>query len=92
MTEHPFDPASVEQPYRARFEQLVAEFPDCEVWQLHENFGRWLSASLVDRATGVSLSIPVYGQGADRTWAYHDSEIESFRRRLRELATGPAAS
>ena len=82
MHEHLYDPATVEPPYRALFDQLANEFPSHEVWQLHENFGRWLSATLVERATGKALTIPIIRIKTGRTWLFHESEIQTMRANL----------
>ena len=92
MTEHPYNSETLEQPYRSLFEQLVAEFPEYEVWQRHENFGRWLSAALVNKTSGQSLSVPIVHAGTRRTWPYHRSELEMMREMLLSIAAEEQAS
>lgn len=82
MHECLYDPFLVEQPYRAIMEQLATAFPNCDIWQRYENFGRWLSVGLVDRVSGNSLTVPLIGAGARRTWKFHDVELGVLRSRL----------
>ena len=80
MREHPYDPNTIEQPYRSLFDQLANEFTGYEVWQRYENFDRWLSAALVEATTGKALTVPVIHANVRRTWLFHPSEIEIMRR------------
>lgn len=86
MHERPFDPLSVEQPYRSIVGQLSATFSECAVRLRYENFGDWLSIALVDKASGNSLTIPLVYAGGRRTWKFHEVELDAFRRRLKQLA------
>lgn len=85
MREHPYDPLSVEQPHRSIVEQLATAFPNCAIWERHENYDRWLSVGLIDKASGNSLTVPLIYAGIRRTWKFHEVEIEAFRRRLMQL-------
>ena len=80
--ERPYDPASIEEPFRSIFNQLETNFPDCEIWQRHENFGRWLSVGLVAKATGQVVTFPIIGANSRRSWLLHASELALIRERL----------
>ena len=82
MEDFPYSPQSVAEPYRAIFEQLASCFPAYEVWQRHEDFHRWLSAGVVNRSTGVAVTVTLVRGGHARTQLITAEELARIRTHL----------
>jgi hypothetical protein len=92
MHEHRYDPSTIKQPYRSLFEQLALAFPDHDLWQRHENFGRWLSAGVVENGSGAMITIRIIHANTRRTWPFHKSDLDLFRRSLSVQRTALVAT
>lgn len=64
------------------FESLCVEFPEYETWVRLEDFGRWLSAGVVNRDTGVAVTIPLKRGGRIRAVSLQLEEISKIRQHL----------
>lgn len=82
MTEQPYTSGSISEPYRALFEQLVAAFPQFEIWERHENYRRWLSVGVVNRQKGSSVTVPIVRKGISRTELFRAEELDRIRSHL----------
>lgn len=69
-------------PYQKTFEQLIAAFPEYEVWERHENFDRWLSVGIVNRSTGVAAIAGLVGHHRRRTELLPQDDLARIRAHL----------
>ncbi len=79
VQERRYEPQGIPEDYRPVFEQLVSSFPDCEVWQRRENFGRWLMAAVVDRSTGIAVTVELVRDGRKRNSLLTVEELQRAR-------------
>lgn len=82
MEDLPYDPQSILAAQRPIFEQLASSFPEYEVWQRHEDFHRWLSAGVVNRATRAAATVIVVRGGHARTQLLTVDELIQLRKHL----------
>lgn len=82
MFDRPYDKASVPSRQRAIFEQLVSAFPEFEVWQRHQDYGRWLSAGVVNRSVGIAVTVPLIRGGRSRDDLLSSDELQAIREHL----------
>lgn len=73
----------VEPEYRPIFEQLRVEFgATCEIWRRVEDFGRWLSAGVLNPSTQVAATIALRQGTRKRTIPLNKSEIQRIHEHL----------
>ena len=84
MTDLPYTEALVPSAHRPLFEQLRNELPEFELWVRLEDFGRWLSVGVINRATGVAVTIPVSRAGRVRTLPFQSDELLKIRDHLND--------
>lgn len=85
MEDVPYSPQNIAALDRPIFEQLASSYPEYEVWQRHENFHRRLSAGVVNRATGVAITIAVVRGSQMRTQLLSASELAQVGKHLESL-------
>ena len=73
---------NVAEAHRAIFDQMELEFPEYEIWERHENFDRKLSAGIVNRMTGVAVTVAVILGDRPRTQPLTDAELARIRAHL----------
>ena len=76
------EPSEVSGSHRRIFEQLASAFPAYEVWERWQDYGRWLSAGVVNRDTAVAVTIPLVHAGRSRTAPITPGELETIRSHL----------
>ena len=86
MNDQRYNADTIPTGHKVIFEQLLAQFPDCELWVRSQNYGRWFSAALVHPVTRVAATIPLIRGGSARRTLLHDFEMQQIRERLADPA------
>ena len=87
MSDFVYKPEDVDAGVRPIFEQLRTEFGAVyEVWRRIENFGRWVSAAVVNRSTGTVAIIEIRAGNRLRTTPLDPSETQRIRSHLESNA------
>jgi hypothetical protein len=83
MVDYPYRPEEVDDDLRPIFEQLTAEFgKEYEIWRRVEDFGRWKSAGVVNRATRTVAIIALQTGTHSRTTRLSATELAQIRKHL----------
>lgn len=87
MSDRVYKPEDVDAGARPIFEQLRVEFGAVyEVWQRIENFGRWVSAAVVNRSTGAVAIVEIRAGNRMRTTLLDAIETQRIRSHLESNA------
>ena len=84
MSDQRYKPENVPEAQRALFSQLQSEFPEYEIWERWQDYGRWLSAGVVSPTTGTAATIPLIRGSSTRELPLQQVEIDKIRGRLTE--------
>ena len=80
MVDTLYKPEDVCNELQSFFRQLASEFGGSyEIWKREENFGRFISAAVVDRPTGVAVTIAIQRGSRVRAFPFDASEIKRIR-------------
>lgn len=83
MSESIYKSEEVEPEFQPIFEQLCTEFGGtCQIWRRVEDFGRWLSAGVLNPSTRVAATITLQKGLRKRTTLLSPSEIQRIREHL----------
>jgi hypothetical protein len=86
MSDIPYTKGSISALYHETFDQLVAAFPEYEVWERHENFDRWLSVGVVNRSTGAAAVASLVGQHRRRPELLSRDDLVQIRDHLQSAS------
>ena len=75
---------------RHLFSQLETEFSEHKLWVRRENFGRTISAAIVNQSRGVAVTIPIVQPTFQRRRAFEAMELGRIRAHL-EVGSGDLA-
>lgn len=88
MVDYPYRPEDVDDDLRPIFEQLGAEFgKEYEIWRRVEDFGRWKSAGIVNRATRTVAVVALQTGTHSRTKPLSATELAQIRKHLASGST-----
>lgn len=88
MPDFPYRPEDVNEDVRPIFDQLLEEFGDSyQIWRRIEDFGRRLSAGILDPETRVAVIIALRTGTGARSSRLSESEIEQIRTHFASGAT-----
>ncbi len=66
--------------HRSIFDQLESEFgTNYQIWSRVEDFGRWVSAGVLNPKTNIAVTITLRGKGDERTSLLSSSEIKKIK-------------
>lgn len=83
MVDYIYRPDDVDDDLRPIFEQLSAEFgKEYEIWRRVEDFGRWQSAGVVNRATRTVAVVALRTGTHSRTRPLSPAELARIREHL----------
>ena len=82
MEDIPYSSQNIAAQHRPVFEQLVSFFPEFEVWQRHEDFHRWLSAGIVNRAVGAAVTVKIVRNSHTRSQLLTAEELARIKQHL----------
>jgi hypothetical protein len=83
MNEHLYRVENVREVLHPFFEQLDQEFgKKYEIWVQEHNFGRSISAGVVNRNTGNAVTIKIQDNAHVRSYPLQQSEIEKIHDHL----------
>lgn len=88
MDDFPYRANEVDDDLRPIFEQLVSEFgQEYEIWRRVEDFGRWKSAGVVNRATRTVAIVALQTGLHSRTQPLTPAEVARIRQHLASGST-----
>ena len=82
MFERLYSEENVPLVLRPIFKQLTSTYPKYEIWERWKNYGRILSAGVVNRTTGVAATIPLIHRAGTRIRPVSTDEVFKISARL----------
>lgn len=88
MLDSPYDTTNVTPELRPVFDQLQRELgTQYEIWVRVEDFGRSVTAGIVNRASSIAVTVPLTAAARRVRTVLEPSELDHIRKHLASAAT-----